>query len=371
MPRKMKTRIIIQAFGLLLTALLSGALLGCIPNEPAVTDHKTNFEALWKIMDERYCFFEEKGVDWDAVHTKYAQLLEKGGKISDLDFFNLMGEMLNELKDGHVNLISSFDVTMYSDWRGDPTEGLNIYARAKELPGVKLSSGGMAYQRYKFQDDEELSFGYISYGSFSSSLGNLDNIFQFMEEADGLIIDVRGNGGGALDNSTNLLSRFFDEKTLVGYMSHKTGPGHSDFSDPMALYVEPYEEEEYRWTEKPILVLQDRSCYSAANDFLTKIDLAGNVTRIGLKSGGGGGIPATQELPNGWVVRYSSVKNYDSTMKSVEEGIEPDVVISGVSYYADPSAPDIILRGAINHFFRLFHPDAPDPGSGEGGSDDN
>ena len=362
MQLHMKTRI----FALALSTLLS-VLASCVPNEPIVTDHKANFEALWKIMDERYCFFEEKGVDWDAVHAEYARRLEEK-EYSDLEFFNLMGEMLNLLKDGHVNLISPFDITTYDDWRGDPTVGLNIYARAKELPGVKLSSGGMAYQKYVYQEDKELTIGYISYGSFSSSLGNLSTIFQYMSDADGLIIDVRGNGGGALDNSSNFLSRFFDEKTLVGYMSHKTGTGHSDFSEPMPLYIEPFSNKDYRWTEKPVLVLQDRSCYSAANDFLYKIDLAKNVTRLGLKSGGGGGIPASQELPNGWTIRFSSVKNFDAEMNSVEEGIDPDLEMSGVSYYTDPAAPDVILRRAISHFYLMFHPEAAAPSSGEGGS---
>ena len=354
-------RRLFPARALLLAALpllaLPFYLLSCVPNEPADNGHEANFEALWKIIDERYCFFEEKDVDWTAVHDKYAKELRKE-KLDDLGFFRLMADMLNELRDGHVNLISPFDVSYYDDWRGDPTEGLNIYARAKELPGPLLSSGGMSYQKYGFQDDPELRMGYISYGSFSGSLGNLTLIFTYFSDVDGFILDLRGNGGGALDNSTDLLSRFFDEKTLAGYLSHKTGPGHADFSDPMAIYIEPYSEEDARWTRKPVLVLQDRSCYSATNDFLSKIDLAKNVTRIGLRSGGGGGIPASQELPNGWVVRYSAVKNYDAAMQSVESGIEPDVEVSGVSYYTDPAAPDLILRSAITHFFELFHPEA-------------
>ena len=46
----------------------------------------------------------------------------------------------------------------------------------------------------------------------------------------GLIIDVRSNGGGNLTNVERLSSRFFNERTLVGYIAHKKGPGHNDFS---------------------------------------------------------------------------------------------------------------------------------------------
>ena len=31
---------------------------------------RDNFEALWRIMDENYCFFTFKDVDWDDVHER-------------------------------------------------------------------------------------------------------------------------------------------------------------------------------------------------------------------------------------------------------------------------------------------------------------
>ena len=44
---------------------------GCIREEEYANDPVGNFEQLWKIIDERYCFLVEKGIDWDAVHDKY------------------------------------------------------------------------------------------------------------------------------------------------------------------------------------------------------------------------------------------------------------------------------------------------------------
>ena len=39
---------------------------GCIREEEYANDPVGNFEQLWKIIDERYCFLEEKGIDWAA-----------------------------------------------------------------------------------------------------------------------------------------------------------------------------------------------------------------------------------------------------------------------------------------------------------------
>ena len=61
---------------------------GCIREEEYANDPVGNFEQLWKIIDERYCFLEEKGIDWDAVHDKYGKLVKPG--ISDDDLFLLL-----------------------------------------------------------------------------------------------------------------------------------------------------------------------------------------------------------------------------------------------------------------------------------------
>ena len=30
-----------------------------------------NFDALWSIIDEHYCFLDEKGLDWNLVYNQY------------------------------------------------------------------------------------------------------------------------------------------------------------------------------------------------------------------------------------------------------------------------------------------------------------
>lgn len=332
-----------------LIGLIALLLNSCIPNTPINTDYETNFEALWKIIDERYCFLDEKQVNWDQVHEEYAKRL-RSQQYNDVTFFYLMDEMLNELKDGHVNLYSDFDIGSYHKLVPDPTTGLNVYARSRHIKGRLNISGGMRYGILA-DKDRDITIGYISYGSFSNSLGNMSLILTLFEETNGVIIDVRGNGGGLVDNANRLASYFYKDKKLVGYTVYKTGPGHSDFSNPRAQYISPNKQKTF--TTHPVIVLQDRSSFSATNDFLYKIALADNVIRIGEISGGGTGMPATSELPNGWRVRYSAVKSYDKDMNQLEGGFAPDIEVHNDSYYEKPDAKDRILVAAVEKIFKL------------------
>lgn len=82
--------------------------------------------------------------------------------------------------------------------------------------------------KYKIFDN---NIGYIRYESFSSGVGdgNLDEILVYLATCNGLIIDVRDNGGGNLTNSSRIAARFTNSKILTGFIQHKTGTGHSDF----------------------------------------------------------------------------------------------------------------------------------------------
>ena len=138
----------------------------------------------------------------------------------------------------------------------------------------------------------------------------------------GLIIDIRDNGGGYLNYAERFASRFFTERTLVGYIQHKTGKGHNDFSPKEEQWIEP--SANLRW-HKPVCILTNRSVYSAANEFVKYMSVLPNVTLVGDRTGGGGGMPMSSQLPNGWIVRYSAVPSYDSHGNDIEFGIDPDV----------------------------------------------
>ena len=292
------------------------SLGGCIREEEFDNSPQGNFDALWTIIDERYCFLDYKQIDWDAIYDQYQPLITPD--MSNDGLFEVLGNMLAELKDGHVNLSSASNTARYWNWYLDYPRNFNESVVEGYL-GRDYRIGGGA--EYTLLDD---NIGYIYYGDFSSGIGdgNLDEMLSYLSICNGLIIDVRNNGGGNLTYATKLAARFTNEKVLTGYIQHKTGKGHSDFSDPEPIYLEP--SNSIRW-QKGVVVLMNRHSYSATNDFINSMRYLPNVTLMGDKSGGGSGLPFSSELPNGWGVRFSASPHLDAEGQHIEFGIDPDV----------------------------------------------
>lgn len=282
------------------------------------TSKKDNFELLWKILDEEYCFFEYKDIDWDEVHTRYSDRIVES--MSDDALFTVLGEMLAELKDGHVNLYATHNIARYWKWYEDYPDNFDEKIQKNYLGTDYSIASGMKYTIF---DD---NIGYIYYESFSNGIGegNLDQIISRMSICDGIIIDVRNNGGGLLTNVDKIAGRFFNEKTHVGYILYKSGKGHNDFSSPYPRYIEPSNRLKF---QKQVVILTNRRCFSATNDFVNAMTYAPNVTIIGDKTGGGSGLPFSSELPNGWSVRYSSSPMLNAQKEQIEFGIDPDIHI--------------------------------------------
>ena len=298
--------------------LLLPLFAGCIREEEFDNTPQGNFEALWKIIDEQYCFLDYKQIDWDAIHDQYQPLITSD--MSSDGLFEVLGNMLAELKDGHVNLYSASNTARYWDWYLDYPRNYDE-ALVEQYLGrdYRIASG----LKYTILED---NIGYISYTSFSDGIGegNLDEALSYLAACNGLIIDVRNNGGGNLTYSTRLAARFTNERVLTGYILHKTGPGHSDFSEPEPIYVDP--SDGVRWQKKAV-VLTNRHSYSATNDFINAMRYMPQVTLLGDKSGGGSGLPFTSELPNGWTVRFSASPHLDADKQQIEFGIDPDVKV--------------------------------------------
>ena len=308
------------------------------------TDPKENVEALWQIIDTKYCYIEEKGIDWNAIHDEYigkAAQLEQGDLVA---LFDLCAAMLDSLRDGHVNLYTPFDVSVNTAWYDTYPANFSSSLQALYLHDYRLA--GSLY--YCTVDND--SIGYIYYPSFSNgfSAGNIAWVLSAFRDCKGLIIDVRNNGGGSLTNSYLLSSPFFTEDKVVGYWQHKTGPGHNDFSEMEELKSDASLCGS-KWL-RPVAILTNRKCYSATNSFINIMRYADNAVIVGGTSGGGGGMPLSYELPCGWLVRFSSVRMYDADKQDIEQGIEPDVKVT-----MESTDKDDIIEKAIELIHKAYN----------------
>lgn len=311
-------------FRSLLAVLVAGLLTSCITEDVPDNTRRGNFEALWKMLDERYCFFdyknEEYGLDWNEVYARYSPAINEN--MTDKQLFEVLGNVICELRDGHVNLYAAHNVARYGAWFDNYPANY-----ADTLERIYL---GKSYEyqmasglKYKILDD---NIGYVRCSSFQFGFGNgnLHEMLKALAVCDGLIIDIRNNGGGLITAAEQLASIFTNKKYVAGYMSHKTGRGHHDFSTPEPIEIELFEG--LRWQKKAV-VLTNRSTFSAANAFTMFLKGQPNITIVGDRTGGGSGMPFHTELPNGWTLRFSACPMYSAQMEQTEMGIDPDIKV--------------------------------------------
>lgn len=326
-----------------LLSLVSAFLVSCHDAPDYKNTLYGNFDALVDIFDTHYCFFTDKGLDWQQISDRYRS--EITDKTTEFDLFFLCARMLDELQDGHVNLSSRYSVSYYRNWWTDYPQDFNLRTLEEYyLEFDWLSTSGIIYKMLPG------AIAYMYYPSFSSGISelSLDYILAILSNSRGLIIDVRDNGGGALTNINTLVGRFIDEPFVGGYIMHKTGPGHDDFSKPYPMVYKPADDYRVKYTGQ-IAVLTNRSCFSAANNFVSVMKGLPNVTVVGAKTGGGGGMPFSSELPVGWSVRFSACPILDADGNMIENGIDPT---QGFEMHATEEelaqGKDAILEAAID-----------------------
>ncbi|MFA9392584.1 MAG: S41 family peptidase [Prolixibacteraceae bacterium] len=306
--------------GILIIPLVFSCEKALFEEDQASVDPRTNFEYLWKQCNEKYSYFDLKKIDWNEVHDRYsAQLTDS---MSDDSLFILMGNMLDELRDGHTNLISDLNISFYPIRKQGPDNFDWRIIEDHYLPANYYHSGPFSHE---FIANKQV--GYIRFSAFTGQINgtNLNFILNRYKDTKGLIIDLRENGGGAVSDIFELLSHFVDTTTLVNYSRIKTGPGHNDFSEAEPVYLQPSDSTLYL---KPVMMLIDRGSYSASSFTSLATKALDNIVLVGDTTGGGLGLPNGGQLPNGWNYRFSITQALTLDMdNSYENGVPPDIAI--------------------------------------------
>ncbi|MFZ6664122.1 S41 family peptidase [Peijinzhouia sedimentorum] len=304
-----------------------------VPNDPV-----SNFEILWNTMNDRYALFEVKNIDWDSVYQIYRPLVNSS--MSNNELFDVCFEMLSTLEDGHIYLRGDSDRREYVFL---PNVDQTVFNKSA-LFAYYLSNKSETVDGMIYRDFEDI--GYIFYESFTSNLTDkgLDEVFEKFKDKKGLIIDLRNNSGGNPDNAFKLAERLVTERREVIHSKVKIGSGRSDFSATEIFNVAP----KPIGFDGPVIILTSGITFSAANLFVAIMHNYDHVDLIGRTSGGGGGIPAVYELPNGWTFSYSASLITMPDGYVIENGFNPDIFVQISSGFI-LIGRDTILEYSINN----------------------
>lgn len=226
-------------------------------------------------------------------------------KINDADVKGMNGTDLSNLVKGKKG--TKINVTVK---RNDEEKSFNLKRDTIDLISVTD----------KIIEYEEKTIGYIridsfaanTYSQFYKSLTALEN-----KKIDSLIIDVRSNPGGHLQQTKQILSLFFNDKTVLYQIKYKNS----------VEKVYSYSKESRKY---PIAVLIDSASASASEVLAScfkenykKVYIIGNNTY------GKGTVQKAQTLSNGTTIKYTSETWLTSKGKSIDKvGVSPTIDVN-------------------------------------------
>jgi hypothetical protein len=288
------------------------------------------FNTFWTTLNERYIYFAEKNVNWDSIYNRYSPRITS--ETTDEELTGIFQEIINALKDGHVGIIKSYQQSITYE----KTSAINIF---HPLMPDNLKYGFNSQPSYNYNcliyQHQKKKYIYVYYSSFEAEL-SLEQYLPYLQYQDGIIIDIRNNGGGSALYCANLAALFYSGKRSLFYEMTKNNKGHDDFNSPKAV---TYVGKGAVSSSTPIIILTSRNTYSAANFFTFMMADLPNCIIIGEQTGGGGSPYKSEYLPNGWILYYPNAKCVSTKGVNMELGFTPKYNISFLS--ADDSIQTI------------------------------
>ena len=335
--------------------LATVALVSCEKYETVKTvdtDFKRNFDAFWTMVDEQYCYLDYKNINWKGVYDELLPRVEAAK--TEQEFFNILCTALDHLKDGHVWMESQFKAYSCSTYLFDengnryPSNFNKSVARKYVEEVFHTINSNLHFGEIK-RNGRTFAYIYQADFEYEWQANDYKYIKPIVEKADGIIFDIRNNPGGSGDIGLKLAGMFFKEKTMVGYHALKGGPGHNDMTELTPIYSKPSKIAD--WSDKKTMLLTNREVYSTANLFSSALKLAKNVTQIGGITGGGGAMPMTHFLPNGWIVVFPANMLFDVNKQHIESGIAPDIEVTATDEEL-AAGRDAIIERAIEELMK-------------------
>lgn len=187
---------------------------------------------------------------------------------------------------------------------------------------------------------EDTNIGYIQISVFGNNLSTeVKNALDFLKQGhmEKLIIDVRGNSGGYLNQAYDTASLFLENGKIVYSLSDKSGTENFKDKDNM--------QENY-----PIVVLVNGTTASAAEILAAALKDSYGAVLLGTTTYGKGKVQQTYSLNNGGLVKYTSSKWLRPNGSCIDGiGITPDHLVENEYIYDEDTYEYPVIVGIIDN----------------------
>ena len=236
-------------------------------------------------------------------------------KVSGKDVRGIYGDDLKKLIRGKVGTTVKIKVLRNNKYLTFSIKRTNI-----EIETVKSNYFDVESKRIGYLDVDVISSN--TYKQFNKNLKRLEN-----KNIDSLIIDLRDNPGGHLSQTKEILSMFFNKKTVLYQLKDK--------DTKKKIYSSSNETRSY-----PIVILVNDGSASAS-EIITSCFMKNynNIKVVGITTYGKGTVQQSHQLSTGTSIKYTVQEWLTSNGKSInEKGIKPDEeLLMNSEYYSNPT----------------------------------
>jgi len=272
-----------------------------------------------------------------------------------------------QMQDGLVRVISPIDDTPAAKagiQPGDfivkiddtPVKGLSLtdaVSKMRGTPGSKIvltvaREGATGPMIFDLKRDNiklvsvrsrmlEPQFGYVRISSFNQKTGESfeNEIKKLIKDAKdkplkGLVLDMRNNPGGALDEAIRVSDALLDKGPIVSVRSREADENR-EFDAHSGDLLEG----------KPVIVLINGGSASAAEIVAGALQDQKRAILLGTKSFGKGSVQTIMRLTDESAIKLTTARYYTPAGRSIQaEGIDPDVIVKPLKVTKDENAPD-------------------------------
>ena len=185
----------------------------------------------------------------------------------------------------------------------------------KEIP-VERAQVSIPAAQGRIERVDGRKVGYVLFSSFDQGAhaelrSEIERLYR--EGAEGLVLDLRGNGGGRLDEAIASASVFVEDGDIVTTRGRTTG---EEVYDALGDAIDP----------KPTVVLIDGGTASASEILAAALSDYELATLVGETTFGKGTVQESVPLPDGSAINLTVAEYFTSEDVSIaDDGIPPDV----------------------------------------------